>query len=450
MIAIYHGFKLFHYEILGYIIDYLISSKLNFDIFSHIENEWKIWYDTIFNIEIDWFNPEIINVNNYNFIFLITDDDNSINNLISNEDATDKIICINHSNIVRRLYAFDYIHTRFIHTQPYLQYAIPCYSGITKNEKTYLLKSNLNINITCLGDKNIPISYDYLKDLFKNFDEITFHIIARNINDSNNKYDNIIIYKNCNTSIMLDILKKSNYILCFNNNEDLINKVMSGCIPLAFTFGCQLIIPEIWNEYYNFKSCISYSDNMKLLVNNNLVDSIFDECNELIHHRNIIFDKIIEKKYKINNISISWFSNIFNIFNIKKLDTLIIIGSNLEEELEYVKNDFRIIYILEQSNNIYTTNLINIYINYFNNNYILKNILNNINKPILINIHIENNNITSYLNILNKRKCNDIIILSNVDKVNNINAFIKNNYKKHYMIYPCTNLNKLIILPQYI
>jgi hypothetical protein len=50
----------------------------------------------------------------------------------------------------------------------------------------------------------------------------------------------------------------------------------------------------------------------------------------------------------------------------------------LEEKLKYVKNDFRIIYILEQSNN---TNLIN-------NNYILK--------KILINIHIENNNINAF------------------------------------------------------
>jgi hypothetical protein len=146
--------------------------------------------------------------------------------------------------------------------------------------------------------KNQPINIQQLQNLFSNFEEINFHLIFResenNFNSEN--YNNIFIYNNCLTSIMLNILNISHYVLCFNINktEHYALKAISGSIHLSFSFGCKLILPEVWNFFYNFKSCLTYKKNQKLTLEKEInIDSIYDENNELIQHRNLLFNKIL-------------------------------------------------------------------------------------------------------------------------------------------------------------
>jgi hypothetical protein len=75
-IAIHQGFD-FHYEMLGYILEYFISSKIDVDIYcpeNNKSNEWKNFYQNIFKAKISFINPLNMNPDNYDLIFLLTDD----------------------------------------------------------------------------------------------------------------------------------------------------------------------------------------------------------------------------------------------------------------------------------------------------------------------------------------------------------------------------------------
>jgi hypothetical protein len=446
-IAIYHGFNLFHFEMIGYIMDYLINYKINFDIYSFNNKEWKFLYEKIFNIYKEWLNPMEINISNYEYIFLITDDDISLNNKLFDINYK-KIICINHYDIIRRNNVYEYINTRFFCNSLINKWALPCYNYISKIDK-YNLLVNKKINIACIGIHNMPISEDHLKSLFNNFFDINFHLIARHINIKINKYNNIKLYIDMNTNDMIDLLKICNYILCFNNSYDLIYKCMSGCIPLSFTLGCKLIIPNIWNKYYNFKSCITYDNNIILDNDLNYLNILYDEQNDLINHRNNIFNNII-------NINlINWYSTIYNLYNIKNTNIIINIGYNISNDIYIQKSFFTKIYGLELNNDDYTFNQYkydeNIFIYKLNEFNILFDIINNINNIIIFNL-INNNNNNNYdefnniFEILNKRQVKDFIILSNYNNNNNNIKFI-NKYNKLYIYYIYNKINKIFIYP---
>ena len=78
-IAIYHGFKIIHFEMLGYLIEYFLKSKINIDIYADNINindlEWNEYYDKAFNINMNWIDCKIFNHEQYNYIILLTDDD---------------------------------------------------------------------------------------------------------------------------------------------------------------------------------------------------------------------------------------------------------------------------------------------------------------------------------------------------------------------------------------
>ena len=448
-IAIYHGLNLFHFEMLGYIIDYLINNKFNFDIYSFNNKEWELLYNKIFNINKEWLNPYSINIHNYDYIFLITDDDASLTHKI-NDTNYNKIICINHYDIIRNNNnIYEYINTRFFYNSIITNWALPCYNYISKKEK-YNLLINKKINIACIGVHNIPKSEEYLKKLFDNFFDINFHLIVRYTNFKINKYNNIKLYININTVDMINLVKTCNYILCFNNSYDLIYRCMSGCIPLSFTLGCRLIIPDIWNKYYKFKSCITYKD--KIITDNNLdyLNDLYDEQLNLINHRNTIFNDIINKNL------INFYNNILKI---KKINIIINIGYNISNEIFIQKNIFKNIYGLELNNDNYTYNQYkndkNIFIYNLNNINLLFDIINNMNYSLLFNFINNNNNFDNFDIIINnifyKRKNKDFIIfnINNKLNINNIHDYyyfkIINNYIKLFIYNIDNKINKLFM-----
>ena len=99
--------------------------------------------------------------------------------------------------------------------------------------------------------------------------------------------------------------QKCDYLLCIYNTNNLyqIADSITGAIPLGLSFGCQLIIPSIWNKYYNFKSCIEYNDSFNqingksvlMAKKHNLLSLslIYDELKNYIMHKNNIFNNII-------------------------------------------------------------------------------------------------------------------------------------------------------------
>jgi len=438
-IAIYSSFKEMHYECLGYLMEYLKYLNFEVDYYLYInnqmENEWIIVYERIFNIKLKLYNPQLFK-NVYDYVFIVTDDDKEFIDKINNKN----IICINHNYKIRRINVYKYLNTRFFPFSNVKQWALPNYIGINKEIKKELIIKSDKIIVLLLGSRHVPKSIDLLKNLFINFNDIEFIIITRFISKSNNinfeEYSNIKVHTYCEVSKMINILLNTNYILCLNYEETYINETMSGCIPLSFSFGCQLIIPKEWEIIYNFKSCIIYDETTRLnLTKYNNLDLIYEDNDRIINYRNNILNNLL----KINN-NIYGKNNLLNdtLKNLKLNIPFIFIYSDIELKIdinEYI-NDYSGIYIIiDNFNHLYNDNKIRIY----NKNFINK--LNIIKEPVLYLIN-NNKDIKNELKSLGKRHYKDIILINNTYNYNLL-ELIKI-YNKYVYIYYLTN-NYIII-----
>ena len=454
-VAIYHGLHTIHNEMLGYIYEYFKFNKLEYNIYAHLINggdEWYNYYNTIFNNNITWHNPMTFNPDNYDYIIIITDDDYTFSDEWINK-YSNKIILINHFHENRRLYTKYSIGTRFFFTKPTEKWALPSYIGINKNNKLKLLNAQDKINVTCIGIQNRPPSVQFLKDLFSNFDNINFHIIARSLLDIYNGYPNIFTFINPSPQIMFDIVKSSEYILCveYPINPNPKSNSMSGAIPISYSYGCQLIIPQLWQRYYNFKNVISYCDNhvqnngqtiIELTKNINL-DLIYNELYNIISHRNNVFDNILVNNI-INYNNDSWYHILCKLFNFKVPKVFMNINyDNTNYDFSNIKNDFREIHIV--NNHIHNNNIFSItdYI-FTHNNSELNNLIYDINNNMIIYFTNINNDLFNDIKLLGKRNYSDILIFDNLNEsdINNI-INIYNKYCIHYIVD-----NKIIIISQ--
>jgi hypothetical protein len=290
-IAIYNGFQ-FHYEVLGYLIEYFLYKNINFDLYSTYNNSssnWKQFYDRIFNKNIQWLIPNSFNSDNYNIVIIATGDDLSCicNNKI-------KIIRIEHGIDYQLQYAHFRITTRYINNN--YRWALPIFNGLSKNDKKNILDKQKKINVLILG-RNNPSSIKQLKDIFFNFKNLNLFIVSRSFGIEFEKESNTFIYANCPTNLMLILLELSHYVLCLDNSE-LYNSdcyaqyKISGSIPLSFSFGARLILPKKWQDFYKFESVLTYDNGLNLDKDTNL-DIIYSEKNNLINHRNNTFDNVL-------------------------------------------------------------------------------------------------------------------------------------------------------------
>ena len=298
-IAIYNGFY-FHYEVLGYLIEYFLQKNINFDLYSTLNNssnDWKQFYDRIFNKNIKWLIPNTFNSDNYDIVIIATGDDYSC---IYNDKI--KIIRIEHGIDYQLQYAHCRITTRYINNN--YHWALPIFNGLSKNDKKNILDKQNKINVLILG-RNNPLSIKQLKDIFINFDKLNLFIVSREINIEFEKENNVFVYIKCPTSLMLILLESTHYVLCLDNPELFYSDCyaqykISGSIPLSFSFGSRLILPKKWQNFYNFESALTYDNRLELDKNTNL-DIIYSEKNNLINHRNNTFDNVLHELIKITN-----------------------------------------------------------------------------------------------------------------------------------------------------
>lgn len=300
-VALFHGFPTFHFEMLGYIIEYFkfknLLDKLTIYANNNIDSiNWLLFYNKIFDIKLIWIEPIKFNSHLHTHVILITDDDIYFNNTNSNL----KIICIEHQDFIKRYNTYKRLGTRFFPKRQECPcpWAIASFNTIDINRKIEILNDQSYINVILLG-QTVPEKIEDLKNIFSNFDNIHFYIIIRKLNYIYNdidNYKNIFIYENCPTNIMLKLIYNSHYILCFDikDNEHYISSVCAGSIHLSFSFGCKLIIPNSWNNNFKFKSVITYDKNSKLVLDKNInLQDTYNELNEIIEHRNYVLDNIL-------------------------------------------------------------------------------------------------------------------------------------------------------------
>ena len=292
-IAIFNGFA-FHYEMFGYIIDYCLSKNIELDIYTVnvYDINWLEYYNLFFHKNINYYPINRFNyiINDYNVVILTTDDEK----LYNIELNKNKLICIDHCYNNRRPYVPIHIGTRFYHTRPDLDYALPVYRIMRLQNKKELLKNVKQTNILCIGKYNCQDTIDTLKKRFNNFNELNFIFIDRYLNDFCTLDEpNIKKYNRLNTVNMIGLLAQSHYVYISMVHLDHIAKSMSGAIPLAFNCLCQLIMPKEMNKYYNFKSAITYTKNESITLSTYDCDIVDVELEELLYHKYKIFDKYI-------------------------------------------------------------------------------------------------------------------------------------------------------------
>ena len=457
-IALFQSYP-FHYEMLGFIIEYCNKNNLNYTVYCNMEtnkhNEWKLYYEENFNIKIKWENILEFNHIKYNYIVVLTDSDSFLCNSSSNKKLlpdniyNTKIITINHYGETRSPKVYKEIACRFNGCFD-INYMIPSYYQISLKEKINLLKQTDKIQICIIGGL-YPKKIDYLKKIFLNYNDINFNIFMRvqdiNFNNEFCKESNVFIRIDYNIIEMMNIIKQSHYIFCTDFNELHKNLTTSGSIPLAFGTFCQLIIPESWNDNYLFNSVIEYNEKTKITLTKdiNYID-IENEVEKIMLQRfNVLDDvfniqKIFEYKSSFKNILNAFKNN----FKIKKINILYELSNNKINLFDLIK-DF--IKIYSHTDDIYNNHFIKCYNNESNIEFNIKNI----NENILFFIDFEHyiNNIYNILKNIGLRSFDDVIIIYISNSINNfldtVRTIIRSIKKQMYHIY--TN-NLLIIMKQ--
>jgi hypothetical protein len=285
-IAIFNSFP-FHYEMFGYILNFAKNNNYNVDIFTTTKNnlEYLDFYKKLFNnfniIDYNLFSEK--NKYDYKYIFLTTNDDKQFN--IKND--VNNIISIHHKNNDEKKYKYNLTIAKLKNTN--LDYAITCYPIFYPNDKI------LNTNITIIG--NSLNKNKYILDKLYSKNKITLNIINRYKQEYNNDKFEINNYINISTHKLMEILKKSTFIIInyTSSTYDIDNNYgerASGSIGLAYSTLNKIIISKKLNKIYELKNVYEFDDND--IIN---LDNIYIDFNELQKSRDQyieLFDKYIK------------------------------------------------------------------------------------------------------------------------------------------------------------
>lgn len=274
-VAIFNSFH-FHYEMFGYIIHLCKTCNYTLTIFTNMTHNmgWLDFYKKHFiNYEITYIDFKEFNKykDNYDLVFVTTDDDP----LFDNTFITDKYICIDHDFIVRRPQFKDLR----IATRPFSQnlrdWVLPCFPLLKITDKIF---DETIINIAIVG--GCRYNYTLLNRLHSD-NTIQLHVIGRDVanfttQNINNKNHNVHLYANLDTTDMIEMLKKCDYLLTDATTIDKHRKgkSMSGNTPLAFSTLTPLIIDKYNNSLYKFKNVIEfdYDATDKIIINKSMID----------------------------------------------------------------------------------------------------------------------------------------------------------------------------------
>ena len=303
-VAIFNGFP-FHYEMFGYIIHYCKKNNLQLDIYTNFERQynWFHLYEKLFANDATFFFTfyhfrEFENKrNNYDIVFIATDDDPNF----KNEWMTPKTICIDHHYTIRRTTATNHIATRPFKENA-RRWSLPCFKVVDISAKKRAIdigSHEFAIHIAIVGGthslKDGKYNINIINRLhpINNKYKIILHAISRNISPTMfsgiNQDIQLQIYSNVDTFEMIQILEKCSYFLTDvdYNNDHSNGYSMSGGVPLAFSNLLPLILSKQNNELYNFTSAVVFDidNNDDILLSENvnpLFDLVDDERNQLM------------------------------------------------------------------------------------------------------------------------------------------------------------------------
>lgn len=336
--AIFNSFP-FHYEMFGYIIEYCQARGGVIDIFTETANNigWIQFYENKFPGAFRMFSYLLFNpINNYECVFLTTDDDPQFRDEWFNE----KTLCIDHYYEVRRLYAGN----RRVSTRPFisgLDWVLPVYKMVDVEEKRSKMVPG---QIVCIGS-NCPKTIRHVDTMIRHAaglgENLMFICVERYLTREviDCCYPNVVFSSMVDTSEMLRIVVESEYVYISENDGCYIKNKMSGVIPLAVSCLCKIIMPEEMNMCYQFGSAITYgllTGDVPCAYDYESVDSMKVVCDEFEHQmrrKSTVFDKFVRKIPRI--IFQTWESKDFE----PEFQAIVDIWKKLNPSYKYVIHD---------------------------------------------------------------------------------------------------------------
>lgn len=318
-----------HYEMFGYIIYYCKLNNYKLTIYTEgtYHMGWFSFYEKLFCKNYVFYLSHYTNFedglknNNYDLIFLTTDDDP----MFDVKWMTNKVVCINHYYICRRV---DWFHC--IATRPFcknsINCAIPCIPVFSSvNKLPHISDEFINVAIVGTGYVENPYSIKLINRLTASSNKrIVLHIVTRKIFCDISGIDtNIQVnrYESINTEDIFSILLKCNYVLTDTHyiiKDHQEGYSMSGSVPIAFSSLSKLIISKQNNIYYKFNSVKEFDvDSEDKIVledtNEGIIKVIEEERNKLI----CMFHNHVNDIINLNNNN-----TIESITNYKNYDEL--------------------------------------------------------------------------------------------------------------------------------
>ena len=268
-VAIFNSFP-FHYEMFGHILDHFSRKGRNdastvVSIFTETRNElgWLEFYKTQFKHLNLQFRPvaDFCDARHaFDLIFVPTDDDFAF----KREWIDGRCIANDHHISIRRPEYKHHIGVRPF-AQSDKQWALPCCEFVSVDEKLRHLDADC-IHVAIGGGLQCILNYDAINRLSSSaLVPLHVHFIGRKIIELRSKIKEGIVvhlHEKMDTSEMIELLKKCDYIMTDLQNDDHINGVsMSGSVPLAFSTLATLIISKQNNRIYGFKNVVEFELN---------------------------------------------------------------------------------------------------------------------------------------------------------------------------------------------
>ena len=302
---IYNGLT-YHYEMFGCILDFCDAYGIESTVVNIKKGDDSCsWFDLYLQkYTFKYLDklPPSKELDNYLFVLLLTGDDMSF----PKNYITRNIICIDHILKNKRpLIKYHFLTGPF---KKNMNYILPIFEYIDYETKIEILKKNNRPIITFVGDNSIPRNLSNLSKIIININKFDIYIINRKIYKKmhSSKLPNMYFFEHIPAVKMFELLSSTNYIFYYPANRksysQINNKIITACIPLSFSTGCKLIIPQRMNKCFQFKSIVTYSNKKtKFYLNESpsLLDT-FKERDQLIKIRDANIFKLPHLYKKIN------------------------------------------------------------------------------------------------------------------------------------------------------
>lgn len=244
----------FHYECIGFVLDYFQKIGKPLHVFTNTEDSfgWLEVYKAKFPSTFIFRPVEEYNDADWDYVIVLTDNDTGYDKTWTHA----KMIMIEHSAPRRIIHpaAHTYLQLRQFNVRnppsPSSTWLFPVWNCDLGPKPI-----NARTKLVCIGD-NMPTRPYELIDILPNFYDLDIVYINRikSIYHENNavwaEYSNVTIYEDLDARDLLAQAHSADYILMYPLKPQYREYNMSAMVPLAYSVGTPLLMVESWAKSF--------------------------------------------------------------------------------------------------------------------------------------------------------------------------------------------------------